>query len=287
MIALRIASCVTLPEPDPDAEPLAAALAAAGVEVAVLGWDDPEVDWDAPIPTLLRSTWNYPLAPEAFAAWLRRVGAAAPLWNPLDVVLGNLSKRYLLELPERGVATVPTRWIERAPWPTLASLRGELGATRVVAKPAVGAGSLDTERFVAGEDARFAAHLEKLTARGAALVQPYVESVHDYGERSLVWIDGQISHAVRKTPRFAGDVEQVEGPLPFTDAEAALAAAALAPRTGSLLYARVDLARDAAGAPMVMEVELIEPSLFFAKQPGSADRFVTAVQRRLASAPAR
>src|SRR5262249_12830814 len=150
------------------------------------------VDWDAPIPTILRSTWNYALHPEAFAAWIDRVARAAPLWNPREVVHANLHKRYLVELAARGVPVVPTTIVERNGTIDLAARR-----ERFVVKPEVGASSLDTRAFEPGDPAA-GEHLARLTARGAALVQPYVASVHDYGERSVVWIDGELSHAVRK-----------------------------------------------------------------------------------------
>jgi hypothetical protein len=284
MPALRVASCLRLPEPDPDAEPLAEALRAAGVDAAVLGWDDPDADWDAPVPTVLRATWNYALAPDAFFGWLGRVAAAGPLWNPLERVRDNLHKRYLLELPARGVAAVPTLLVERGKSASLPEVCDHFACDKVVAKPAIGAGSLDTHFFPRGDDVRFAAHVERLTGRGEALVQPFVDSVSSYGERSMVWIDGELSHAIRKTPRFSGDDERIDGPLPIAGDEAQIARAALAPFADELLYARVDLARDARGQPMVMELELIEPSLFFSRQPGSADRFVSGLLRRLASA---
>lgn len=291
MADLRVASCLCLPEPDPDAEPLAEAFARAGVEAAVMGWDDPQADWDAPLPTLIRATWTYARFPDEFFAWLGRVAAAGPLWNPYEVVRANVHKRYLLELPARGVAAVPTKLVERGGAATLSEMmdemRAQLGEQKVldklVVKPAIGAGSLDTEVFRRGDDASFTSHLTRLTSRGDALVQPFVDSVHEYGERSMVWIDGELSHAIRKTPRFAGDDERVEGPVPIAEDEAAIAEAALAPLADQLLYARVDLARDAAGQPMVMELELIEPSLFFTRRPGSADRLVAALMRRLAA----
>ena len=278
---LRVASCLHLPEADPDAEPLAEAFARAGVDAAVLGWDDPDADWDAPLPTLLRATWTYARFPEEFHRWLDRVSAAGPLWNPIEVVRGNVHKRYLLELPARGVAVVPTWMIARGGSGSIEEALARFGGERLVVKPAIGAGSFETEVFRRDEDERFAAHVAHLTQRGDALVQPFVASVQEYGERSMVWIDGEVSHAIRKTPRFAGDSEQVEGPMPIAPEERALAEAALAPLADQLLYARVDLARDEKGAPMVMEMELIEPSLFFAKRPGSADRLVSALMRRL------
>jgi glutathione synthase/RimK-type ligase-like ATP-grasp enzyme len=275
-LPLRVATCAQLPEPDPDEAPLAVALAAGGFTAALVAWDDPDADWDTPVPTILRSCWNYPLAVDAFARWLDRAAASAPLWNPPDIVRDNLHKRYLLGLAARGVPVVPTILVERGARHDLATLP----AARIVIKPEVGAGSIGTRKFATADPAA-AAHLASLTANGAALIQPYIDSVDDYGERSLVWIDGELSHAVRKTPRFVGDDESVTGPFPIADDERALAHAALAPIADRILYGRVDIARDAAGQPLVMELELIEPSLFFARQPGSADRYVAALRRRL------
>src|SRR5262249_42312821 len=110
---VRIATCAALPEPDDDEPVLAAALAAAGLVAALAGWDDPAAAWDAAIPTVLRPTWNSPLAPAAFLAWLDRAAAAAPVINPPDIVRRNVHKRYLLDLAARGVPVVPTTLVER------------------------------------------------------------------------------------------------------------------------------------------------------------------------------
>lgn len=283
---LRIATCTRLPEVDADAGPLAAALAAHGFAAELLAWDDPQVDWDAPVPTILRSTWNYALDVTAFLAWIDRVAAAGPLWNPAAVVRANVHKRYLLALAARGVPVVPTRLIERGTTAPVGAIAAALGCDRVVIKPEVGAGSLGARVFaLADGTAAAAAHLATLTATGAALVQPYLPSIDTQaggpGERSLVWIDGALSHAIRKHPRFAGDDERIEGPVPIADDERAVALAALAPLADQLLYARVDLARDATGRPVVMELELVEPSLFFARGAGAADRYAAGLQRRL------
>ena len=272
---LRIATCTTLPEVDVDAAPLAEALARAGVNADVVAWDDPAVDWDAALPTVIRSTWNYALDVERFTAWIDRVAAAGPLHNPRHVVTDNVRKRYLLMLAARGVPIVATTLVERG---GSCDLRSH-GDRRIVIKPEIGGGSLDVRSFVASDPAALA-HLAALTAHGAALVQPFVDSVDRYGERSLVWIDGELSHAIRKTPRFSGDAERIEGPFAIADDEREVALAALA-EYRELLYGRVDLVRDAAGDPRVMELELVEPSLFFARHPGSADRFVAGLLRRL------
>ncbi|HEY5925695.1 MAG TPA: hypothetical protein VIV11_28610 [Kofleriaceae bacterium] len=271
---LRVATCATLPEPDADEAPLAAALAAAGFDAELLAWDDPRADWDAQIPTLLRSTWNYALHLNAFLAWIDRVSATAPLLNPPDIVHDNVHKRYMLALQARGVPVVPTQVVER----------GEtcsLPPTKIVIKPEVGGGSLHAKVFEDGRDG--ADHLRFVTKHGAALVQPYVDSVDDYGERSLIWIDGEITHAIRKTPRFAGDAERVEGPFAIAGDERAVADAAVASYADRIFYGRVDLVRDRDGKPMVMELELVEPSLFFPKHPPALDRFVAGLRQRLSS----
>jgi len=275
-VKLRIATCRELPELDVDAAPLAEAFARAGIEAPLVAWDDPDADWSAPIPTLLRSTWNYAHAVDDFLTWIDRVAMVAPLWNPPGIVHGNVHKRYLLELAARGVPVIPTTLVE---WGKV-ELPEQPG--RFVIKPEVGAGSLNTRVF-SGEAERAAAiaHLASITLRGAALVQPYVASVEDYGERSLVWIDGELSHAIRKAPRFLGDSEQITGPFPIADDERAVAELALAPLASQILYGRVDLARSAEGQPMIMELELVEPSLFLARKPGAADRLVARLAREL------
>ena len=106
---------------------------------------------------------------------------------------------------------------------------------------------------------------------------PWVET---NGERSIVWIDGAITHAIRKTPRFSGGSEQVSGEVAIADDERAFAERALAPFASELLYARVDMVRDAEGTLRVMELELIEPSLFLVQSPRALERFVAAIARR-------
>ena len=197
-----------------------------------------------------------------------------PLWNPPAILRGNVKKRYLLELEARGIPVVPTTLVEQGGFldPAHAVFRG-----RVVVKPEVGAGSGNTRAFDRG-DASALVHLAELTATGAALVQPYLASVDDYGERSLVFIAGELTHAMRKAPRFAGGVENVTGPFPIADDERALAELALEPYAAQLLYGRVDIARGADGAPMIMELELVEPSLFFKQYPPALARFVAALE---------
>ncbi|HLU64625.1 MAG TPA: hypothetical protein VKZ63_00025 [Kofleriaceae bacterium] len=286
---LRVATCRPLPEPDRDEAPLMAALAAAGVAAELVPWHEGAA-WQGDAPVLLRSTWDYALRLDAFLAWSERIAAQAPLLNPVDIVRRNAHKRYLVELAERGVPAVPTLLLEAgAAPPEAAELRERiagLAGDGVVVKPAVGAGSRETRRFGPGQVDSAAAAALALLAREDVLVQPFLPAVDGRGERSLVWIDGEITHAIRKSPRWADGVEQVTGPVEIAPAERELAAAALAPFADRALYGRVDTVLGSGGEPVVMELELIEPSLFFDLGAGSLDRLVAGLDRRLRAAGA-
>jgi hypothetical protein len=142
---LRIATCRPLPEPDVDEGLLLEALQAAGVDAQMAAWHE-SAEWRDPVPTVIRSTWDYIHHPQAFGHWLHAVAATAPLWNPLDVLLGNLRKRYLIELAEHGVPVTPTV-LERGKPADLRTLCAGRGWQDVVVKPAVGAGSHETHRL--------------------------------------------------------------------------------------------------------------------------------------------
>jgi hypothetical protein len=286
MIDLFVATATELPRVDEDQAPLLAALAAAGVSAQARAWDDPAVDWGGARVCLIRSTWNYVRHHDAFLDWTARCAAVAALWNPPPVVRWNSHKRYLVELARAGLPVVPTRVAPRGQSADLATLADGWGDTEIVIKPAVSAGSFRTLRVARDRDglARGQAHLDLVLADDDALVQPYQRSVADYGERALVWIDGALTHAVRKSPRFTGDPQRVSDAVDIAEDEACVANEILAHvETGlpPLLYARIDLARDDAGRPRLMELELIEPSLFLVRSPAALARFVAAVKSRL------
>jgi glutathione synthase/RimK-type ligase-like ATP-grasp enzyme len=274
-----LASATVLVDPDEDDAPLHAALREAGLRAVTRAWDDPTVEWGAARMVVLRSTWNYLHHHDAFLAWVDRVSAETSLWNPAPVVRWNSHKEYLLELAAKGLPVVPTKIVRRGEKASLADLAGDW--ENVVVKPAVGAGSWGTVRVGRGEWERGQAHLDELVAARDMLVQPYFHSVHAHGERAVVWIDGQFTHEVRKTPRFSGDEEAISPGEPVGAAEREVAEAVLAAAPGPLLYARVDLARDEAGRPHLMELELIEPSLFFYKFALAAAVMAAAMVRRL------
>jgi len=278
-VKLNIATCRPLPEPDVDEELLLNALSAAGIDATMVAWHD-SAAWENPAPTLIRSTWDYIHRPRSFAEWIVRVSAMAPLWNPASIIFENLHKRYLLELAARGVPVTPTTLLEQGSEVNLATLCAARGWNDIVIKPAVGAGSFETHRF-RGSSPEAAETLRRLLDERDVLVQPFLRAVEGHGERALVWIDGEFTHAVRKSPRFAGNDEQVSEAVPISTAERLVGEAALALISHDLLYARVDVAPGDDGTPVVMELELVEPSLFLKQHPPALQRLVQGIARRL------
>ena len=291
---------------DEDMPPLAVALRALGAEVATPAWDDPRVDWSAFDVALLRSTWDYVDRIDEFLAWVRRCAAATRLENAPGVVAWNTDKHYLAHLHGRGVAVVPTRFVEPgapvadefdaflAPGPKAFTFGAPCVFDEFVVKPSIGAGSRDAARYPRAERDRARTHLERLVRdeRRSAMLQPYLPSVDALGETAVVYLEGRPSHAIRKGPLLRpGDAlveglfaaEQITPRDPAAD-EAALAAAAFAALPfAPPLYARIDLIRAASGEPQVLELELTEPSLFFLHAPGSAGRLARALLARLAA----
>jgi glutathione synthase/RimK-type ligase-like ATP-grasp enzyme len=277
-----LATCLELPEPDPDQRLLQEALATRGIEARYAAWDDPRETWTGADLIVIRSTWNYYLRPDDFLDWAERASRAAPLLNSLDVLFWNHDKRYLLELEHQGVPIVPTVRLPRGASVALPRLAVERAWREIVIKPAVSAASFRTARFAEHNWKDAEAHLAGLLSERDVLVQEYLPSVETHRERALVWIDGAFTHAVRKSPRLMKEAEDVSEAVPIAEEERVVGEKALSGvSTGKLLYARVDLVRDAMGHPRVMELELIEPSLFLLQHPPALERFAAAIMNRL------
>jgi glutathione synthase/RimK-type ligase-like ATP-grasp enzyme len=280
---------------DDDLPPLTAALDARGIANEVVLWDDPAVDWARFGLVVVRSVWDYVARRDDFLAWAERTAAATALVNPPAHLRWSSDKRYLADLAAAGVPVTPTALAapgEAVAWPD---------AAQVVVKPAVSAGSLDTAKYrildgdPVDERGGAEAHVARLHAAGrVAMVQPYLDAVEgERGETALVFLEGRLSHACRKGPMLVpglevvGDlfVEEDIRPATPTAAELAVAGAALAAVPGGpSLYARVDVIPDAAGDPVVLELELVEPSLVLRYAEGSADRVAAAIADRLSAA---
>jgi glutathione synthase/RimK-type ligase-like ATP-grasp enzyme len=280
--AVALATCSDLPGLHHDDEPLLDALEQRDVPVRILAWDDPSVDWSTPALVVVRSTWDYVPRRAEFVAWAERVEAVAPLWNPAEVIAWNTEKRYLRRMADAGVATVPTRWLRQGTQASLADVLDEAGWEHAVVKPAISAGSIGTVRLHRREAARRQSHLDALLAEGTVLVQPYLRRIETSGEVSVLWIDGEVTHAVRKTPQ-SGDFrvqEQFGGTEQPIDLDAGLVAAAqeaLGHVGDGCRYARVDLVEGPAGERWLIELELVEPQLFLRHSSAATARFADAI----------
>ncbi|MBM4092643.1 MAG: hypothetical protein FJ276_24985 [Planctomycetes bacterium] len=260
-------------------------LAELGWQVDEIPWRTPNVCWDDYRLVVIRSPWDYQADVRAFLDVLGQIDrSSARLENCLDVVRWNIEKTYLRDLAERGVAIVPTRWLQGLDERTLTGLFEEFGTAEVVLKPLVGANADDTFRVAAnaGRDEKERV-LRTFQERGL-LAQPFVPSIVTVGEYSLFYFVGGYSHCVLKTPT-SGDFrvqEEHGGSIRAVIPDSNLLAAgqcAIQAVDRTLLYARVDLAVLNDGQPAVMEVELIEPSLYFNYDQGAARRFATAVDQ--------
>ncbi len=263
---------------DPDEGALIAALARVGWTARACVWSDPDVAWEAFDQVVVRSTWDYTDDPAAFLAWAR---ARASILNPAPVLAYSADKRYLLDLAARGLPTVATRLF--APGDEI-----ELPEGAVVVKPAVGAGSRGAARFAATEGAAARAHARVLARRGAVIVQPYLERVDTEGELALIYLDGALSHAVRKDA-LLGHAEEARttdlrragiSPARAEGGAREVADAVLGALGWSdLAYARVDLLADGEGW-RVLELELVEPMLYLGYAEGAADRLAAGLVAR-------
>jgi glutathione synthase/RimK-type ligase-like ATP-grasp enzyme len=295
MPALNVALVTARPARglDEDEPPLHLALQKAGCDVQMAEWDDAKVDWASFDVALLRSAWDYAERVTEFLAWVERASKLTHVLNPLPVVRWNTDKHYLAQLAAAGVATVPSTFVEPGEdaGQAIAKLLELHENAELVVKPAIGAGSRDAERHRRAEVARAVAHAKRLlNANRSVLLQPYLERVDRDGETALMFFEGRFSHAIRKGPllppgaaatRGLFAAESITPRVPGADEMRLAEKIVAAVPFGIPLYARIDLIRDDDGAPCLLELELTEPSLFFAHAAGSAEKFTAAVLRWL------
>jgi len=279
---IALATAIAAFSLDDDLAPLAEALRKAGAQVEVLAWDDCSVSWKRFDKVVLRSTWDYTERLPEFLAWCECTATQTTLLNTVDIIKWNTDKHYLADLAKKKKCPVvesvfiePGQAADKFP-----------DYSEFVVKPAVGAGSRDTQRYLAKDRAAATEHVQKLLdQKRGALIQPYLADVDTKGETSLIFFKGIFSHAIRKGPLLQLD----EGPTDHLFAPEAITArepsgeelevahqVLAAMPFKSLAYARVDLLPSSQG-PMLLELELTEPSLFFEHAPGSAERFAASL----------
>jgi glutathione synthase/RimK-type ligase-like ATP-grasp enzyme len=287
---VAIATCTGVPAEFADDLRLIEQLGARGVEAERVPWDADYVAWDGYAAVVIRSTWDYARRRDEFVAWAETVGER--LWNPPAIVRWNSDKRYLSNLADAGLRVIETAFA--APGDPLPALDRE-----VVVKPNVSAGGRDTGRFAAERATEALALVEDIQESGrVAMVQPFHGSVDERGETACVFFRGEFSHGLCKRAVLRPDEiapvrddgvgaaeamyqPDLVGTTEATAAEIELAEAVLAEIRRSfdteLLYARVDMLHDADGAPILLELEAIEPNLYFDQVPEAAARLADAI----------
>ena len=271
LLRVALATCAEVPGGDDEAPALTEALARRGVEAVPAVWDDRNVDWAAFDLVVIRSTWDYPARREQFLDWAESLPYVL---NAPEVLRWNTDKRYLEQL---GGTAVPTTFLDPG-----SSFQAP--SSSFVVKPSVGAGSIGAARYDGG-DSRAEQHVAELHAAGkTVMVQPYVEAVDNEGELALIFIGGRFSHAVRKEallvvgsgPATGLYLQETMHTAEASSKELEIAEQALDAMPfphEDLLYARVDLLP----GPVVLEIELTEPSLFIGYEPEAPGRFADAI----------
>ncbi len=276
------ATSIGAPELQASDQLAAAALEKLGVKVIAAPWNSDQALFQTADLIVLRSTWDYHRAPQDFRRWLDSASEGSRVINAADLVKWNMSKDYLFSLREAGACLPPTFPIS----PTVESVEkaiASLGVNRVVIKPVIDASASGLSTVERGDAASIKAAVARLGGDG--LVQPVIAEIETRGETSIIFFDGEFSHAVVKRPKkgdirvqaeHGGVAQKIDPPdWALYEAERILHMLPQMP-----VYARIDvIILD--DRMLLMEVEVIEPELFFTHAPEAADRFVAALQKRL------
>ena len=266
----------------------AAACEARGIHVSAAVWDDPGVDWSSYDAVVIRSTWDYHRRAAEFIDWLEElVATGAHVWNPVPLLRWNANKRYLESLAHRGVPTVPTAWLTTPSESSLATVMDDRGWTDVVVKPVISATAHGTHRVRRPDADGSTTPLGAGMHGGEYLVQPFLPEIQTSGEWSLIFFRGRFSHSVRKRPATDDFRVQTEfGGSSLTEpapgAVIAAGATVLDAVEGPWLYARVDGVETGHGF-LLMELEMLEPMLFFDRDADAPARFADALSDLIAA----
>ena len=276
---------LTLSEPGNfviDDERAVAPLARLGWDVSILPWRQEELSWSCFDAVIIRSTWDYFSDTDNFLNVLTRINKSTRLANSLELVFWNLSKTYLKDLQNRGIGIVPTLWPSTLQELDLSGLCTGLASDDVVIKPVVGANGEDTYRLRRSHDPVSFREIVSRFRNRIAMVQKFMPAIVKEGEYSLFFFNGIFSHAIRKIPHphdFRSQEERGTEIMPVEPERGLLKAARKALATiETPLYARIDMIRDVGDEFLVMEFELIEPSLYLRTDPRAPERFARAIE---------
>ncbi|GGF00945.1 ATP-grasp domain-containing protein [Hymenobacter cavernae] len=248
---------------------LANYLGQCGHHVTMERWTEPGIDWTRYDVVLLKSPWDYFDRINEFYQWLDQLeNLGVRVLNPIKTVRWNADKRYLDDLAMAGVRVIPTRRLTRGATFEPATLLESLATDQLIVKPAVSGGAKNTFSLNRTEAQAHAERLTSLLATEDFLAQPFLPQIQTEGEWSFIYLGGQFSHCVLKTPKsgdfrvqhyLGGGIEPREAPAHLRPAADAI----VARFATDCLYARVDGVA-VEGELLLMELELIEPFLYLA-----------------------
>lgn len=260
------------------------ALEALGLKVVIKDWADSDFDWATTKTILFRSTWDYFHRFDEFEPWLKRVSQLTTLINPADQILWNMDKHYLQDLKEKGIPIVESHFIKRGSTESLAEIHQKLGWTETVIKPTISGAARHTYRL---NPANYVAHeeiLADLIANEDFILQPFQKNVLTKGEVSHVMMHGRYSHSILKLAKegdyrvqddFGGSIQLYTA----SKEEVRFAQKAISVCLPLPLYARVDVIWDNNNELALIELELIEPELWFRKNDQAAVLLANAIQK--------
>lgn len=251
------------------------AFAQHGLSAERISWSDPAFDWSSPTCIIFRTMWDYFNRFAAFTQWLNHIADKTMCINAIETVRWNMDKHYLADLQQAGVPIVETQFIEKGSSLTLENILGNVN--RGIIKPAVSGAARHTYVVEADTIKQIQPIFSELIAQEAMLFQPFQEAILSFGEVSCMLMGGQFTHAVLKRAksgdfRVQDDFGGTVHPYTPTPEEIAFAELAIASCPTLPAYARVDFTRDIHGSPLLMELELIEPELWFRKHPDAASK---------------
>lgn len=268
-----------------DAELAIPPMQALGWAVDSVPWRGVEVDWKHYDAVYIGTPWDYPEDVSRFMRLLEHVASSGPvLVNDLELVRWGIAKTYLRDLEARGVEIVPSRWYEGLSPGRLARCFDALGSDSIVIKPVVSTNATDTFLLERDEVSGLEPLLLSRFANRALVAQPFIRNIRVEGEFSLFYLGGAYSHGIRKVPRAQDFRVQEEHGARIVAVEPEAALVACADKILELVdplpvYARCDLVRGPDGRFLLMELELIEPSMYLRMSAGAPQRFAESFDR--------
>ena len=253
-----------------------------GWAIDVIAWRSVKVDWDQYQAVYICTPWDYPEDPDSFIALLESIeGSSAILVNDMALVHWNLPKTYLRDLQARGAAIVPSLWHDKFDREALPGFFDTHRCDRIIIKPVVSTNAHNTFLLASAVPAKTIEQLEKTFAARPFVVQPFIENVQVEGEYSLFFFSNEFSHAILKTPKEEDFRVQEEYGSSIISVEPESELLETAAEVLSLVdpipvYARCDFLRGADGRFLLMELELIEPSLYLRMDSEAPMRFARA-----------